>query len=91
MGIQVQAIPAVDGDGVVPRLALHLANLLNGVSDSLEVAAVAIGSPVDDVELCDMMGLPRLGGRGGRREGKEERGEGGREGGRRAEREKGGR
>ena len=56
----------MDGNGVVPRLALHLANLLNDVSDSLEVAAVAIGSPVDDVELCDLMGLPRLGGgRGG--------------------------
>ena len=54
----------MDGNGVVPRLALHLANLHDGVSDSLEVAAVAIGSPVDDVELCDLLGLPRLGGRG---------------------------
>ena len=92
VGIQVQAIPAVDGDGVVPRLALHLANLLNGVSDSLEVAAVAIGSPVDDVELCDLMGLPRLGGAGGK--GGVRRGrEGGREGeerkGRREGREEG--
>ena len=88
VGIQVQAIPAVDGDGVVPRLALHLANLLNGVSDSLEVAAVAIGSPVEDVELCDLLGLPRLGGGegGGRERRREER-----EGGRRAEREEGGR
>ena len=67
------SLPAVDGNGVVPRLALHLANLLDDVSDSLEVAAVAIGSPVDDVELCDLMGLPRLGGgRGGRREGRED-------------------
>ena len=54
---------------MVPRLALHLANLLDDVSDSLEVAAVAIGSPVHDMELCDLLGLPRLG-------------EGGREGGR---------
>ena len=54
----------MDGNGVVPCLALHLANLHDGVSDSLEVAAVAIGSPVDDVELCDLLGLPRLGGRG---------------------------
>ena len=67
---------------MVPRLALHLANLLNGVSNSLEVAAVATGSPVDDVELCDLLDLPRLGGRGGRRKRMEERGEGGREGGR---------
>ena len=48
---------------MVPRLALHLANLLDDVSDSLEVAAVAIGSPVDGVELCDLLGLPRLRGR----------------------------
>ena len=47
---------------MVPCLALRLANLLNDVSHSLEVAAVAIGSPVDDVELCDLLGLPRLGG-----------------------------
>ena len=60
----MSSLPAVDGNGVVPRLALHLANLLDDVSDSLEVAAVAIGSPVDDVELCDLLGLPRLGGGG---------------------------
>ena len=59
------SLPAVDSNGVVPRLALHLANLHDGVSDSLEVVAVAIGSPVDDVELCDLLGLPRLGGEGG--------------------------
>ena len=47
---------------MVPRLALHVANLLDDVSDSFEVAAVAIGSPVDDVELCELLGLPRLGG-----------------------------
>ena len=77
-------LPAVDGHGVVPCLALQLANLLDDFSDSLEVAAVAVRSPVDDVELCDLVGLPRLGrgegGRGGRGgEGAEE--EEGREGG----------
>ena len=59
--IYKSSLPAVDGNGVVPRLALHLANLHDGVSDSLEVAAVAIGSPVDDVELCavaDLEGVP---------------------------------
>ena len=56
----------MDGDGVVPCLALHLANLLDDFSDSLEVAAVAVRSPVGDVELCDLVGLPRLGGREGR-------------------------
>ena len=80
-------LPAVDGNGAVSRLALHLSNLLDGISDSLEVAAVAIGSPVDDVELCDLMGLPRLGGEGGG--GRGEGGEGGERGGREGGREGG--
>ena len=72
----------MDGNGVVPRLMLHLANLHNGVSDSLEVAAVAIGSPVDDVEGRDggREGGTE-GGRNGGREGvREESGKGRREG-----------
>ena len=67
---------------MVPCLALHLANLLDDVSDSLEVAAVAVRSPVDDVELCDPVGLSRLGGGGEEGGGRREGGGGEEEGGR---------
>ena len=80
---------------MVPSLALHLADFLDDVSDSLEVAAVTVRRPVHNVELCDLLGFPRLrgmeGGGGGEREGEGEgRGRGrGRGGGGRGEGKRG--
>ena len=66
---------------MVPSLALHLADFLDDVSDSLEVAAVTVRRPVHNVELCDLLGFPRLrgmeGGGGGGRGREKGRGRGG--------------
>ena len=54
------SVPAVDHDGVIAGPPLHLTDLLNHVSDGLDVGAVPIGCPVGDVELGHLVGLVAL-------------------------------
>ena len=54
------SVPAVDHDGVIPGPPLHLTDLLNHVSDGLDVGAVPIWCPVGDVELGHLVGLVAL-------------------------------
>ena len=52
--------PAVHHNGPVACFALHLGHFINGIDNSLHVGALSIRSPVLDVELSHLVGLPRL-------------------------------
>ena len=52
--------PAVHHNGPVACFALHLGHFINGINNSLHVGALSIRSPVLDVELSHLVGLPRL-------------------------------
>ena len=52
--------PAVHHNGPVACFALHLGHFVNGIDNSLHVGALSIRSPVLDVELSHLVGLPRL-------------------------------
>ena len=52
--------PAVDQDGMVASPPLYLPNLLNDVSDCLDVGTAAIWGPVGDVEVTHLVSLVSL-------------------------------
>ena len=64
MGVDVQEFdatsPAMDHNGVIASPHLYHDDLLNDISDCFGVRAPSIRLPVHNVELCHLVGLPRL-------------------------------
>ena len=64
MGVDVQEFdatsPAMDHNGVIASSHLYHDDLLNDISDCFGVRAPPIRVPVHNVELCHLVGLPRL-------------------------------
>ena len=53
-------LPAVDHNGVVSTFPLDISHHFDHICHNFEVRAVAVGSPVGDLELAHLMSLVTL-------------------------------